>query len=481
MSPPRTTRIQIDDLVVRAGSEPLLRGVSIAVAAGEPFTLIGETGSGKTLVADALMGTLAPELGAEGRVVIGADAFAAADREGRRALWGRRVAMLPQEPWLALDPLMRSADQIAEVHRFLGGADRPAAMAKAHDDLERFGLRRADRRFPFQLSGGMAQRVAFAAATASGASVLIADEPTKGLDAALCTHVGGLLRSIADRGAVLLTITHDMALAASLGGQVAVMLDGEIVEQGPATTVLSHPRHDYTRRLLAADPSAWAPRPPRSRGESILRGEALGLSLGGARLFERLDIEVAAGEWLAISGGSGSGKTSLGNVLLGLRAPDTGRVLRPSHIAGFRYQKVYQDPVASFPPERKLGAALDDVARRHGLPGRAAGNLLRRLGVAGLMDRLPAQVSGGELQRVALARVLMLRPCFLFADEPTSRLDPISQQDTVAVVHEACLDAGCAVLLVTHDQALARATADRVVTLGAAAAAAEPAREAVPA
>lgn len=473
-------RVEIDGLVVRAGSVALLRGISIAVQAGEPFTLIGETGSGKTLVADALMGTLAPELGAEGRVVIGDDVFAADDREGRRALWGRRVAMLPQEPWLALDPLMRSADQIAEVHRFLGGADRPAAMARAHDDLDRFGLRRADRRFPFQLSGGMAQRVAFAAATASGASVLIADEPTKGLDAALRTQVGGMLRSIADGGAALLTITHDMALAAALGGQVAVMLDGAIVEQGPAATVLSRPTHDYTRRLLAADPSSWAPRPTRSRGECVLKGRALGLSLGGARVFEQLDIEVRAGEWLAISGGSGSGKTSLGNVLLGLRAPDSGRVLRPSGIAPIRYQKVYQDPVASFPPERKLGAVLDDVARRHRLPSSVAGDLLRRLGVAGLMDRMPAQVSGGELQRIALARVLMLRPAFLFADEPTSRLDPISQQETMAIVHDACSEAGCAVLLVTHDQALARATSDRVIALGSSVPE-QVAREAVPA
>ena len=461
-----TARVEIDGLVVRAGSVPLLRGVSITVRAGEPFTLIGETGSGKTLVADALMGTLAPELGADGRVVIGDDVFAAADREGRRALWGRRVSMLPQEPWLALDPLMRSADQIAEVHRFLGGADRPAAMARAHDDLERFGLRRADRRFPFQLSGGMAQRVAFAAATASGASVLIADEPTKGLDAGLRTQIGALLRSIADSGAVLLTITHDMTLARALGGQVAVMLDGAIVEQGRADTVLTRPTQDYTRRLLAADPSSWPQRHARPPGKAILRGERLGLSLGGAKLFDGLDIEVRAGEWLAISGGSGSGKTSLGNVLLGLRAPDTGRVLRPAHVTPIRYQKVYQDPVASFPPERALGAALNDVARRHHLPTSTAEDLLRRLGVAGLMDRMPAQVSGGELQRIALARVLMLRPALLFADEPTSRLDPISQQETMAIVHDACADAGCAVLLVTHDQALARATSDRVIALG---------------
>lgn len=440
-----TAQVEIDGLVVWAGSVPLLRGVSIAVRAGEPFTLIGETGSGKTLVADALMGALAPELGADGRVVIGDDAFAAADRESRRALWGRRVSMLPQEPWLALDPLMRSADQIAEVHRFLGGADR---------------------RFPFQLSGGMAQRVAFAAATASGASVLIADEPTKGLDAGLRTQIGALLRSIADSGGVLLTITHDMMLARALGGQVAVMLDGAIVEQGLADSVLTRPAHDYTRRLLAADPSSWPQRPARTPGEAILCGERLGLSLGGAKLFDGLDIEVRAGEWLAISGGSGSGKTSLGNVLLGLRAPDTGRVLRPAHFAPIRYQKVYQDPVASFPPERALGAALNDVARHHHLPTSTAGSLLRRLGVAGLMDRMPAQVSGGELQRIALARVLMLRPAFLFADEPTSRLDPISQQETMAIVHDACADAGCAVLLVTHDQALARATSDRVIALG---------------
>ena len=330
------------------------------------------------------------------------------------------------------------------------------------------GLPDAGKTFSFRLSGGMAQRVAFAATTAAGAPVLLADEPTKGLDAGLRDTVGALLRSVAEAGGVLLTITHDITLARALGGRIAVMLDGAMIEEGDAEQVLARPAHAYTRRLLGAEPSAWPRRAATVPGVPVLRAEGVGLSLGGARLFDGLDLTVHAGEWIAVSGRSGSGKTSLGNVLLGLRAPDTGRVMRARGLGRTALQKIYQDPVASFAPNRTLRLALRDVSRRHGLPDDAAGPVLARLRVPpGVLDRVPGQVSGGELQRVALARVLMLRPAIIFADEPTSRLDPVSQQDTVALMHDACAATGCAVLLVTHEAALAAAAADRVVALDA--------------
>lgn len=456
----------VDGLRVQAGGAPLVRGVSFEAQPGVPFTVIGETGSGKTLVADSIMGTLAPELVASGRVVLGGQAFGAEDRAGRQALWGRQVAMLPQEPWLALDPVMRAGDQVAEVHRFVRGRDRDGAAADAQAGLGAVGLAEAASKFSFRLSGGMAQRVAFAATTATGAPVLLADEPTKGLDAALRDTVGALLRSVCDRGGVLLTITHDLALARALGGRVAVMLDGAVVEEGEAAQVLSRPGHEYTRRLLGAEPSAWPRRAAPPPGKPVLRAEGVGLSLGGARLFDGLDLTVRAGEWIAVTGRSGSGKTSLGNVLLGLRAPDAGRVLRARGLGRTALQKIYQDPQASFAPQRTLRQSLGDVARAHGLPGDAGADTLARLRVPpGVLDRRPGQVSGGELQRVALARVLMLRPALIFADEPTSRLDPVSQQDTFGLMGEACAAMGCAVLLVTHDAALAGAVAGRVVAL----------------
>lgn len=464
-----TPSLTIEDLRVSAGGVALVRGVSIRVAPGVPLTIVGETGSGKTLVAEAAMGTLAPELVASGRVVLGDAASEAGDRAARRHLWGRGIAMLPQEPWLALDPTMRVLPQVAQGHRFVRGLSMAEATARAREDLAALGLSGAATRFPHQLSGGMAQRVAVAAARAGGAPLLLADEPTKGLDSDLRSAVVALLRGALLAGGSLLCITHDVAVARALGGEVMVMLDGEVVEHGPAETVLTAPSHAYTRRLLAAEPEAWADDAIPGAGEELLSATSLAAERGGRRLFEALDLAVGAGEWVAVTGPSGCGKTTLGNVLLGLLRPAAGQVRRRAGLARTRYQKLYQDPVATFAPRLDLRTALAEAAALHGVPWSQLAAMLARLRVPdALLDRRPDQVSGGELQRIAIARALLADPVFLFADEPTSRLDPITQQETMAALREVSRERGLAVLLVTHDQAMARKVAGRQIALRAA-------------
>lgn len=463
--------LRIEDLrVAAADGAALLRGVSLAVAPGVPLTILGETGSGKTLLAEAAMGTLAPELRASGRVVVEGVASDAGDPAARRALWGRRIALLPQEPWSALDPTMRALPQVAETHRLVRGLGAAAARARAAADLAAFGLDGAGRRFPHQLSGGMAQRVAVAAARAGGAPLLLADEPTKGLDAGLRDAVVAALRAALDAGGALLCITHDVAVARALGGEIAVMLDGEVVEHGPAARVLRAPAHAYTRRLLAAEPAAWPDPPPAPPGDApAVAAEGLAVSRGGRVLFSGLDLALARGDWAAATGPSGCGKTSLGDVLLGLRPPAAGRVRRAPGVARTAFQKAYQDPVAAFAAHVPLRTALAEAARLHGVARPRVEALLARLRVAGaLLDRRPDQVSGGELQRIALARALLPDPVFLFADEPTSRLDPVTQQETMALLREVSAERGLAVLLVTHDAAMAAkmAGAGRVLALG---------------
>jgi peptide/nickel transport system ATP-binding protein len=460
-----TTPLIIENLTVLAGSTMLVRGVSMTVRAGHPLTILGETGSGKSLVAEAAMGTLAPELAAQGRVVLHGTACEAGDTAARQRQWGRRIAMLPQEPWLALDPTMRAQAQVAEVHALLHG--RADATARAMADLTALGLEDARGRYPFQLSGGMAQRVALAATLAGGAPVLIADEPTKGLDADMIDAVTALLLGVVEAGGALLTITHDIALARALGGDLMVMLEGRVVEQGPAAQVLAAPQHDYTRRLLQADPATWDAAAPAIAGSTVLEGRSLGLSLGGRDLFRNLDITVGAGDWVAVTGPSGCGKTSLGNVLLGLRRAEQGRVTRARNLAPLRFQKLYQDPVAAFFPSQVLGQAMQDLLRQHGLPEDRLIALLKQLRLPpSLLARLPGQVSGGELQRLALARVLLVEPAFLFADEPTSRLDPLTQQDVMMLLRDVSAERRMAILLVTHDHALARAMASRRLDMG---------------
>ncbi len=458
--------LEVEGLRVAVGDKSLVHGVSLAVTAGRPFTILGDTGSGKSLVAEAVMGILPRELRTSGKVTIDGKTYDAADAAARRGLWGRAIAMLPQEPWLSLDPTMRGSFQVEEVHTLVRGTSAATARKRAQAELARLGLGQAGRKFPFQLSGGMAQRLALAATHAGGAGILIADEPTKGLDAALCGEVVTLLRGEVERGAALITITHDIGVARGLGGEVAVMLDGRVVEHGPAEQVLVAPSHEYTRRLLAADPASWPERARTKGGEVVLAAEGLAKALGGRMLFEGLDISIHAGQSVAVTGPSGCGKTTLGNLLLGLMRPDAGRVARAPGKAAVAFQKIYQDPPAAFAPRVTLRTALKDVCQRHGIAWSKVEPLMARMRLApALLDRLPDQVSGGELQRFALVRVLLLDPVFIFADEATSRLDPITQQDVMTLLREAVDERGFAMLLVTHDRALAAKVADRSFAL----------------
>lgn len=463
-----TVPLEVRDLAVTApGGVRLLRGITLELRRGVPLTVLGETGSGKTLVVDAIMGTLAPELLVEGTVTVDGTASQASDRSARRPLWGRRLAMLPQEPWLSLDPTMRALAQVTEGHALVRGLAAAPARTRAAADLAELGIDGASgQRYPHELSGGMSQRVAIAAARAGGGAFLLADEPTKGLDAGRRDAVVTALRAALTADGALMCITHDVAVARALGGQVAVMLDGAVVEHGPARRVLGTPDHAYTRRLLAAEPSAW-PEPGRVPvGAPVLRADGISVTLGGKALFSDLDVCVRVGEWVAVTGPSGCGKSTLGNVLLGLRRPDRGSVLRAQGMARTRFGKLYQDPVSTFAPRRTLRSALAEVAVLHRVDWSEAGTLLDGLQVSErLLDRVPEAVSGGELQRVAMVRALLPRPAFLFADEPTSRLDPITQQVALEALRTATAGSACAMLLVTHDPALARKVATRTISL----------------
>lgn len=448
---------------------PLLMGASLRLAAGGALTVLGESGSGKSLLAHAIMGTLAAGLRAEGSMRIASHRFDAADQHARQALWGREVALLPQEPWLALDPTMRVQQQVAETHALVAGLQKKEAAAAALRDLEQLGMASAARLYPHQISGGMAQRVAFLATHAAGARLLIADEPSKGLDSDRRADILAMLRAAQAGGMAVLCITHDVWLARALGGKIAVMLDGDIVEQGTTQAVLARPAHAYTRALLAADPASWPVRTHSSApGAIVARVDKLAKAFGPRTLFAGISADIRQGEIVAITGDSGAGKTTFGNLLLGLSRPDAGTVTRAAGLPRTAFQKLYQDPAAAFAPTVTLETALRDVLQLHGLAWDDVPPLLARLRLgAHLLARLPSQVSGGELQRFALARVLLLKPALIFADEPTSRLDPVTQQETLALLLEAASASGCAVLLVTHDADIARAVAQRQIRLTA--------------
>lgn len=455
-------------LEIRTADRQLVEPLSIELLPGKVLTIIGETGSGKSLFAQGVVGNLPKGLHARGQIEFG-NGFAEEGRaRGRRNLWGRELAVLPQEPWLSLDPTMRALPQVAEAYTHVRGFGRARAREQSEADMQRLGLEGAQRKFPFQLSGGMAQRLAFAATHAGGARVLVADEPTKGLDSARIGEVIALLQAGLDSGGALLIITHDIEVARRLGGDVMIMLKGRVIETGTATEVLENPRHDYTRVLLAADPSRW---PARGRvlpdGEAVVKVRDLAVARGGRALFDGLSFDVRPGEIVGITGPSGCGKSTLGDVILGLAKAELGSVARQSGARPVAFQKLYQDPVAAFPPSITLGINLRDLVRLHKLDSSRIDVLMGRLRLEPvLLRRLPGNISGGELQRFSLLRVLLLEPVFIFADEPSSRLDLITQKEMIDLLVETARESGTAVLLVSHDEALIDAVSDQRIRLG---------------
>lgn len=462
-------------LCIDSGEGRIVSDVAFSIHTGQPLTLLGESGSGKSLVAQAIMGNLPSGLMASGTLRFGgADLLAEPMRE-RRARWGRSISLLPQEPWLALDPTMWIASQVEEVHRHVRHRDASETAALSLENLTEVGLAEAASLYPFQMSGGMCQRTAIAITHAGDSDLVIADEPTKGLDTELRDAVVARLGREVESGRLLLTITHDVAVARALGGMVGIMLDGRLVDYGPAERVLTTPSHAYSRALIAADPQSWAKLAPTRAGDLVLSGRGLSKSFGDKTLFRDLEIKVHAGEIVAIVGPSGCGKTTVGNILLGLVKPDTGNVEQRAGASPLRSQKLYQDPPAAFAPHQRIRKGLADLARLHRRQWPDVELLLARLRLReNLLDRLPSEISGGELQRFAIVRALLLDPVFLFADEATSRLDPVSQQEVIEFLCEIVNDRELGLLLVTHDRHLAEKIASRLVDLNVVSGKAEP-------
>ena len=477
------------------GEVPAVRGVSLHVRPGETLALVGESGSGKSTVALATMGLLSANARASGRISVDGTEIVGAGEAELARLRGRTASMVFQEPATALDPLTRVGAQIAEVirnHRPMGRAE---AAREAVELLRRVGIPEPERRasaFPFQLSGGQRQRVVSAMAIANSPGLLVADEPTTALDVTVQAEILDLLRGLAaDSGTGVLLVTHNMGVVADFADRVAVMWQGEVVETGPVEEVLLRPRHEYTRKLLAAVPRlalSGQDAPPR-QDAPVVELRDVGVQFGrGSRAVRALDgvsLDVRPGETVGLVGESGSGKSTAARVALGLVPVDSGTVsLFGTDLGRSRGRKrrallsgvgvVLQDPVASLDARMSVAECVAEPLRTH---RRGMSAAERRARVAEVLElvrlsaelgaRGPRELSGGQRQRVSLARALVLSPRLLVADEPTSALDVSVQRTVLEVIAELQRELGFACLFVSHDLAVVQEFAQRVVVLRA--------------
>jgi peptide/nickel transport system ATP-binding protein len=493
--------LTVRDLTVELGDVALVDRVSFELAAGERVGLIGESGSGKSLTALAIMGLLADELRPSGSAVLGAsDLLSLPERELAR-LRGERIAMVFQEPMTALDPMMRVGSQVAEVVRLHRDVPRAEALARAQELFARVGLPSPHERlraYPHQLSGGQRQRVLIAMALACDPSVLIADEPTTALDVTVQAQILELLhRLVVEQGTALLLITHDLPVIASICERVLVMQHGRIIERGTIAELFEHPSQPHTRALLESTRALALPpgleEPASGQPAAGMLIEARGLvreypmpraSLRRAaprvQALRGVDLAVARGDRLGIVGESGSGKSTLARLLLALDQPQAGEVLFEDQRVSGRSERelrflrrsaqiVFQDPMSSLDPRMRVREILLEPLRALDVPGDHGARMRELLAAVGLpgdaLERYPHQFSGGQRQRVAIARALAPEPSLLIADEPVSALDVSVRTQILDVLRELADRLGVTLIFISHDLSVVRYLCDRVVVM----------------
>ncbi|MFB9949215.1 ABC transporter ATP-binding protein [Rhizobium puerariae] len=470
--------------------------ISFDLNPGEILCIIGESGSGKSVTANAIMGLLPPAIRVSaGSITFNGTDMLAADPQTLRDLRGRAVSMVFQDPLSSLNPVMTIGDQILEVmvaHRI--GTPQSRA-AKVIELLHEVGLPEPEvivRQYPFRLSGGQRQRVMIAMALALDPDVLIADEPTTALDVTTQAQILELIRKIQRRKNMsVMFITHDFGVVAEIADRVIVMEKGNLVEQGPAARVLTAPEHPYTRRLIASVPrlgdgsrDAVDEPPVVLETRNLRKTYRLGGFFAPTRTVHAVNdvnISIRKGQTLGIVGESGSGKSSLGRLLVKLMNSDEGQIIfngqdiAPLKEDQFRtmrpyIQMIFQDPFASLNPRHTIGRILTCGPLAHGIsPSEAKAKALRFLELVGLdhgaYDRYPHEFSGGQRQRIGIARALMFDPVLLVADEAVSALDVSIQAQVLRLLARIQKELNVAMIFITHDLRVASQICDQVAVM----------------
>jgi len=499
--------LEVHGLSVAFGGKEVVHGIDFAVAAGEKLALVGESGSGKTVSALALLGLV------QNGAVTGSAIFTAGEGEQPRDLLtlperellsirGREIAMIFQEPMTALNPLYTVGDQVAEVLQLKEGLNAREAWNAAVEALRATGIPDPERRalaYPHQLSGGQRQRAMIAMALSGRPRLLLADEPTTALDVTLRTQILDLLSDIQQHnGMAMLLITHDLNLVRKFADRVAVMENGYLVEHGPVADIFASPQHPYTRKLIDSRPVRDVEEEPAAAQAPVMQARGMQVSYpihlpgikGWFRKGEFVAVRdaafsIAPGRTLGVVGESGSGKSTLALAALGLM-PHRGEL----EVVGSRWgpdasrnkairrvvQVVFQDPFSSLSPRMTVEEIVGEGLLVHepglALAGRRERviHALQDVGLSerqfpALLQRYPHEFSGGQRQRLAIARALIVNPTLLILDEPTSALDVTIQKQVLKLLQRLQREKRLSFLLITHDVDVIRAMAHDVVVM----------------
>ena len=472
--------------------------ISFDIARGETIALVGESGSGKSVSALSVLKLLPypPASHPSGQILFdGQNLLAMSEKELRRVR-GNKITMIFQEPMTSLNPLHTIERQIGEILRVHQGMGERKSRERTLDLLRQVGIRDPEKRldaYPHQLSGGQRQRVMIAMALANEPDLLIADEPTTALDVTVQAQILELLAELkARKGMSMLFITHDLGIVRKIADRVCVMTHGKIVESGPTKEIFEHPKHEYTKHLLAAEPKG---RPPvaDSAAKAVMEGDQIKVwfpikqgffrrTVDHVKAVDGIDVKVRAGQTLGVVGESGSGKTTLGLALCRMISSQ-GRIhFNGRDIDGFSFnamrplrnelQIVFQDPFGSLSPRMSVSEIIQEGLAIHEpklSPDEREERVIDVLKEVGLdpesRHRYPHEFSGGQRQRIAIARAMVLKPRFVMLDEPTSALDMSVQAQVVDLLRSLQAKHDLAYLFISHDLKVVRALANDVIVM----------------
>lgn len=475
-----------------------VKDASLTIQEGECLGVVGESGSGKSQLFLAAFGLLAANGRTKGSVKYRGEEILGAGTKRLNNLRGGAVTMIFQDPLTSLTPHMKVGAQIVEALRLHRQVSPGEAEKQAREMLDYVRIAESARRmkqYPHELSGGMRQRVMIAMATITGPGLIIADEPTTALDVTVQAQILEILRALkTEKNTAIAMISHDMGVIAGLADRVQVMRHGRIVESGSADDIYYAPKSDYTRMLLAAIPkAAEAPAPTARVGAALLKVEDLQIGFpvkdglfGKTHILRAVDgvsFTLHAGETLGVVGESGCGKSTLARAVLQLLPKTGGRVVwlgrdldvaTQSDIRRLRadFQIVFQDPLASLDPRMPIGESIAEPlkALEPGLSPETMREkvraMMQRVGLeASWINRYPHELSGGQNQRVGLARAMVLGPKMLVCDEAVSALDVSIQAQIVDLIRGLQAETQLAMIFISHDLSVVRRLSHRVMVL----------------